>query len=164
MHHLHVRKERKQGCGRSPMYTALCTYMGPLKGVGSYSARRRVCSEGSESDGTSKGDPGVSAARALQWYVLAVWFLKLLQPTDVRNQEWSRSPSQLLAVEMCPVPGCRGSFPGGFLLCGGKSEQARSEQWRGRQTLFGCAHWQGKRQWVQIKPQEIPSEYRKTFF
>lgn len=66
MHHLHVRKERKQGCGGSPTHTAVCMYMGSLKGVGSCSASHCICSEGSGSAGPSKGEPVVSAARALQ--------------------------------------------------------------------------------------------------
>lgn len=66
MHHLHVRKERKQRDGGSPMHRAVYMYMGSLRGAGSCSARRCGCSEGSESDGPIKGEPGVSAAGALQ--------------------------------------------------------------------------------------------------
>lgn len=65
MHHLHVRKERKQRDGGSPV-RAVYMYMGSLRGAGSCSARRCGCSEGSESDGPIKGEPGGSAARALQ--------------------------------------------------------------------------------------------------
>lgn len=112
MHHLHVRKGRKPGSARSPKQVAVCMYMNSLKGVSSCSARCCVCIEGSKSDGPSKGEPGVSAARAVQWMIFSCCMICQITAAN-RRMEWGMKVESQLAPDCGNVPSAKlqGLFP-----------------------------------------------------
>lgn len=172
-------KRQSTGCGEEPKAYGCVHVYGLFKGAGSCSARPCGCTEGRERNGPSKGKPGVSAARALQQNRKLHRCCVISQITSAnRCEKWG------MKLESKQAPGC-GNVSSAWLqrlfsccivplgvwarwrlihlLPPQKTHDEKG--WRREsQTLFSHTHWQGRSQWAQIKPHEIPPEHRKTFF
>lgn len=166
-------KRERRGVGDANASSCVHVYRIPW---GSCSVKCFVCSEGSEGDGPSKGEPGVSAAKALQWNRKAC-------PRRFISQTSSPNTCKKLGMKleswMAPddwnVPSAQLQRPSFWWVLGvwarwhlihlpsQNTSHGRERRW-GRQTLFSCSHCQGKRQWAQIKPHEISSEHRQNIF